>query len=340
MASRESKLAEVATGLDLAVELSAQLVDARSPVETLRRAAAGLAAWVHYSDLTVYELLPDEDIYRPAHAVGRYVDEVMADAASLWEGAAGWAMRTQRTRLVPDSLRDPVCGLIPGTGAPDETLVATPMSVHGRRIGALCVYRESPRVPFTRAEVAVIERVGALTGLAYDVARTQERLRAAASKDSLTGLLNHGAFHARVAEAVAVARRHARPLSVVVLDLDHFKRINDGFGHAEGDRVLRSVALSLAAAARPGDAAARIGGEEFAVLLPDTTAEQAGAIAERLRAAAATVTAAGEPVRSSAGVATWPADVADAATLLAAADEALYAAKRAGRDRSCRALAA
>ena len=135
------------------------------------------------------------------------------------------------------------------------------------------------------------------------------------------------------------AARDGAPLAVVALDVDHFKRVNDAHGHAAGDAVLAAVAARAAEALRAGDLLARIGGEEFAALLPGATLEAAAEVAERVRARiGAAPVPAGEArlaVTVSAGVAAL-APAEDGAALLARADARLYAAKRAGRDRVAR----
>jgi diguanylate cyclase (GGDEF)-like protein len=129
---------------------------------------------------------------------------------------------------------------------------------------------------------------------------------------------------------VSAARRHGHPLSIAICDLDHFKRINDGFGHKTGDAVLVAAAHAMGTHLRAEDQLGRLGGEEFLVLLPDTDGPAAHHVAEKLRAELA---AAGTPVpvTVSIGVATWDGEAPE--DLLHRADEALYAAKQAGRDR-------
>jgi diguanylate cyclase (GGDEF)-like protein len=161
------------------------------------------------------------------------------------------------------------------------------------------------------------------------------RLDALAATDPLTGLTNRRGFDARTAEALG-----AGPAALLALDLDRFKAINDGHGHAAGDAVLKGVAAVLSARIRQGDILARIGGEEFAALLPATDLAGALDLAERLRRAIPAEVAhpagAGARVTVSIGVATVPPGGDAAHRLvgaLAAADAALYAAKRNGRDR-------
>lgn len=158
-----------------------------------------------------------------------------------------------------------------------------------------------------------------------------------AVRDPLTGLYNRRALLERLAQEIARSRRHGGVLSAVILDIDHFKAINDRYGHAAGDAVLFAVAAHFGDHVRSTDLVARYGGEEFVMLLPHTNREGAAAIAGRIvRAVAAEPIAIDRDEKAeltiSAGIATYPEDGEDGDTLLKVADEALYAAKRAGRN--------
>lgn len=158
-----------------------------------------------------------------------------------------------------------------------------------------------------------------------------------ASRDDLTGALNRRAFVERAAEELARARLLARPLALLLIDLDHFKAVNDRHGHLVGDEALRALGRQLGELRREGDVFARLGGEEFALLLPDTASAGAVAAGERIRLAAAMSHARedGSPVPLSVSVGVAEADEGEEGIepLLARADRALYAAKAAGRDR-------
>jgi diguanylate cyclase (GGDEF)-like protein len=164
----------------------------------------------------------------------------------------------------------------------------------------------------------------------------REQLRA--RTDELTGLHNRRYFFELAERECSVARRHGRPLSVVMIDIDHFKQINDTFGHQAGDEVLARVAQIVAVPRRTGDIVARYGGEEFMLMLPETTAESALGVAEHVRltvAADGVDTPAGRAKFTiSAGVAALDADTQTLEQLIRQADLALYAAKAQGRNRS------
>ncbi len=209
--------------------------------------------------------------------------------------------------------------------------VAAPVRVGGQLWGALLAATTSSTPIGAQAE-ARLERFADLVALAIGNAEAHARLITQAATDPLTGLVNHGEFFARLDAEVRRARRRGDPLSLVILDLDHFKRINDMYGHLAGDDVLGEVAARLAALARAEDTIARIGGEEFAWLLPDADARAAWLAGERARREIAGRTFPGVGhVTVSAGVADLRADVS-VIELFRRADAALYWAKDHGRN--------
>jgi two-component system cell cycle response regulator len=163
------------------------------------------------------------------------------------------------------------------------------------------------------------------------------RLEELSSRDGLTGLYNRREFEARLREEIQRARRYGKPLSVMLLDIDHFKNVNDRYGHQAGDETLIAVADLIRLSARPMDAVCRYGGEELAVILPETEAGGAAIVAERIRASVAeslTTTPQGDEIQVtvSIGFAVFPQDGDAGPSLVKAADEALYAAKQEGRN--------
>jgi diguanylate cyclase (GGDEF)-like protein len=172
--------------------------------------------------------------------------------------------------------------------------------------------------------------------MTLQVRRAQDHLQVLARTDALTGLTNHGGFHQTLAFDVAEARRSGFPLALVSFDMDNFKAVNDTHGHPYGDAVLEAVGEQLRATLRPGDTAARTGGEEFALLLPQTSGEDGERIAEIARTAIARIEVPDVELSCSAGVAVYPTDAEDKSSLLELADAALYSAKRAGKERTRR----
>jgi diguanylate cyclase (GGDEF)-like protein len=220
-----------------------------------------------------------------------------------------------------------VRGVMRQTGA--EALVVVPIVANERFYGIMnvSVAARPERLRRTPALLDSLAGVVAQAATALDNARLMETMAHQARHDNLTGLLGHRAFH----ESLTVGLEGDR-FSLAMVDIDDFKMINDEFGHPVGDEALRLVAEALARNVRDHDRVFRVGGEEFAVMMPGLTGEHAAQAAERLRAAVAEV-----PfriaLRVSVGVAAWPGQAADRDALLEQADAALYDAKRAGKDR-------
>ena len=173
-----------------------------------------------------------------------------------------------------------------------------------------------------------------LATLNAELLEANRALAQAAVTDGLTGLKNHRAFQEALHSAAQMAERLQQPLSLIMLDIDHFKQFNDRFGHPAGDELLQQVAQVLRESARAYDVAARYGGEEFALLLPNTTLEQAVQVAERLRQQIRAIKNPHAFVSASFGVAAYRSGTPPA-TLVYEADAALYRAKRNGRDQVC-----
>jgi diguanylate cyclase (GGDEF)-like protein len=189
--------------------------------------------------------------------------------------------------------------------------------------------------------MVVVAMAGVVTAvilsLRGQVRRLVTRLGDLATQDFLTGALNRGGFEQRLDTELARSRRAGTSCGLVVLDVDHFKRVNDSFGHAAGDQVLRDLASVVEAAKRRSDVFGRIGGEEFAVILPDTDADGAATFAGHLRMRLSEPGATERPMTLSLGVTDDATAGGTVREMLHSADRALYAAKRAGRDRVVRA---
>lgn len=183
------------------------------------------------------------------------------------------------------------------------------------------------------------DAIGALSRdfdeMAQEIQASHDSLRDLALHDPLTGLLNHRATRERLDVEIARARRDDRSLSVVVLDIDYFKGINDRHGHAAGDEALRLVARAIVGTLRPADFCGRVGGDEFIVVLYGVDARQAAEVVSRIRVAVAAVEVrtGGDHLTISAGIAEFPGHAASSAELTQLADGALYWSKRTGRDR-------
>ncbi len=218
--------------------------------------------------------------------------------------------------------------LLPGA----TNLVVVPLSAEGRSLGALVV--EAPdNLRIQRRIVTGLERSATYAALALRNAWLLEQVQRLAATDGLTKIANRRTFETTLEREIARATRSAEHVSLVMVDIDHFKALNDDHGHQAGDEVLRNVAAALSCECRDFDTPARYGGEEFAIILPGCGPEEAFEIADRLRASVSQAPGV-VPVTASAGVATFPAHAGDVDTLVRAADEALYASKAAGRNRT------
>jgi diguanylate cyclase (GGDEF)-like protein len=191
---------------------------------------------------------------------------------------------------------------------------------------------DEARIPLLT--VRALAQAAVHTALALHNAALLHEVERLATRDSLTGIANRRLFDESLAREAARARRLDAPLSLVVIDVDHFKQINDSYGHVVGDNVLKGVADAIVSTTKSFDVPARYGGDEFVLLLPGCSGADAVGVAERVRAEVARHVDA--PVTVSAGLATIPDNALDGERLVSAADAALYESKRDGRDRTVR----
>jgi diguanylate cyclase (GGDEF)-like protein len=217
-----------------------------------------------------------------------------------------------------------------------RNLVVCPLFADGAPIGAMVLeYGGGLGARVDRKMIASLTQFATHAGLVLRNAALMQQIRRMADTDALTGLANRRMFERSLTQEIARAQRHGETVTLMMMDIDHFKKLNDTHGHQVGDEVLRATGVTLSERSRPFDIAARYGGEEFAVILPSCTSKESLVVAERFR------TALGEmpgpvPITASAGVATYPTHAPTADALLKAADEALYESKRMGRDRVSR----
>lgn len=223
----------------------------------------------------------------------------------------------------------------PGFSVAAGSFIIVPMLDGDTAIGALAVAYDQPRA-FRESDVRRLEILARFVGPAVRNATRYARLSAEAKVDPLTGLANRRGLEERLASEVVAAHQGGVRLSIVLLDLDRFKEVNDRWGHEAGDTALRSVARIVRDSVRPGDATGRWGGEELLVILPGAGLRVAADVAERIRRSVERLQViwGGEALtlRVSAGVSAFPEAVSKPDELLAAADAALYFAKEAGRN--------
>jgi diguanylate cyclase (GGDEF)-like protein len=233
--------------------------------------------------------------------------------------------------IVPDATLDPRFRANPHVLAPGGVRFYAGMPLvtgDGMIIGTVCAIDDRPR-HFSERDATILRELA-------QVVMSEMELRLLATTDGLTGIATRRAYKSDAEKYVALARRHRSQLSVIAFDIDHFKKINDTYGHAAGDMVLKAVASAAQAGLRKSDLLGRIGGEEFAAVLPDADTAAAMAVAEKLRLAFRALDFPGSrpPIRVSAsfGVATLDPGRDDLDSVMLKADEALYEAKGAGRN--------
>jgi diguanylate cyclase (GGDEF)-like protein len=218
--------------------------------------------------------------------------------------------------------------------AETKSEMCLPLISLGETIGVLALESSHPGA-FAQNDVQPLESVADICAAAIQNARYFDRIRHMAYVDGLTGIFNRRYFEMRITEEIERVRRYENALALVMVDIDHFKRLNDEFGHLLGDEVLRQVSKLFEQNLRKADIVCRYGGEEFVLLMPQTTLEHALTAAEKIRKTVASWTFPGvaRPVTISLGVASFPADGDSRDALVSAADRALYAAKQGGRNR-------
>jgi diguanylate cyclase (GGDEF)-like protein len=326
--------ARLVKGLEAIIDAATGILAAQSLEETIQGMADALAPIVPYTSLAVYEVNWEERFLTPLLAIGLYVPETLSSRPSLDNSITGSAVL--RADVVCPPRGDPMLKKyqIPGTpDSDDDALLVAPLLVGKEVVGTLNVWREDDQW-FAPEEELLLRRFASLAAMAYTNSAQREQLRAQALTDELTGLFNRRHFLRSLSGALHDEHDQGRPTSVVYFDLDAFKSINDSFGHDVGDQVLREFAEVLGAQIRAGDIACRTGGEEFCVVLPQTSHAKAERLARRVVDAvrAAHLGPRGN-LTVSAGVATSPQSHEDLEHLVRRADDHLLQAKREGRDR-------
>jgi diguanylate cyclase (GGDEF)-like protein len=307
--------------------LSEQSLDA-----LLERIADTLAELIPYEDVHIYEADEAKRELIPVLARSKWAHEVMSETFSFGEGITGWAVEHREPVLANKAHLDPRVRFVPGTPVDPEALIAVPLIARGRLKGTLNIYRVGDDAEFSEEEFHLACRFGDAAALAIDNAHVRARLEHQASTDALTGLYNHRTFHDRLRQEVMRASMEHDTVALVMLDLDDFKKVNDVYGHGIGDQLLLQVADVLRSSVRANDVVSRVGGEEFAVILPSGDLESALALADRLRDELGTLESeAAGPLTVSTGIAVGPDHAANPRELVACAEAAMMTAKSRGK---------
>lgn len=246
---------------------------------------------------------------------------------------AGSSLRNGKTEYIGEGGREPY-GLPRATGgAPFASVVALPMIHEGTPIGVIEVFSTDSRA-FHREQIELLESLTAQVTTALHVAITHESAASQSILDAHTGLYNRLHFEESLSKEIERSARHRHELALLLVDVDHLGQINDHLGQEKGDEAIRHVAKTIKGTLRDIDIPCRYGGEEFAVILPETPQPGAGDVAERLRQKIRTSTAPGVgTITVSIGVASFPSNAEDAESLVRTAEQALDIAKFEGRDR-------
>ena len=316
-------LTDRARDLTSMVDLARALDAAMSPRETRDAIARAVCDLTGAESALFFEPSGDEGVMNATSGIGIETtgDFTLDPRASV----SGNVMRSGKAAFVPDLLADPRADHRLASLLDVRAAYFQPIRGPERPLGVLAAYWRTARPTLPDRDRQLIELFSVQAAVAIERADLNQRLTELARTDPLTGLVNRRALAEILDREIERARRGQR-LSVVMLDLDRFKRFNDRFGHPVGDQLLEAAARAWCDVTRGGDVLGRYGGEEFLAILADCSRELATEVAERMRS----VVPMGQTV--SVGVASWSPDD-DAASLVSRADKALYRAKEAGRNR-------
>lgn len=291
--------------------------------------------------VSIFLVDTEERIVTHAAAGGRHRTQVDLSVGfeELWDGLFGWALRNEQTARsaasAPDVRESPNVRMR-RKATKAGSIVVVPLIHRGRFLGAVTIINDTESAEFGAGETELLESIAAQMASAVAGALAYDEARRLSETDSLTGLTNRRKLFEIAEQQIQQSRRYSRAFSMIVIDIDRFKLVNDRYGHDIGDQVIAAVGAGIADGLRAVDVVGRFGGEEFVVLLPETSLRGAVETAERLRSdrvSAPVVTAKGNvDITVSAGVAQL-APGHNVAQLFARADAALLDAKELGRNR-------
>ncbi|MDP9223958.1 MAG: diguanylate cyclase [Actinomycetota bacterium] len=309
--------------------LSEQSLDA-----LLDAIADTIADLVPYDTLTIYEADEAEGTLTPVLARDQWAEQILNSVTRFGRGLTGHAAAGRQAIMVNDAHLDPRTVVVPGTPAGDpESILVIPLIARNSVKGVLNIYRLGESATFTEDEFELAKRFGDAAALALDNAKTRAILEHQAQTDSLTGLYNHRFFQERLRAELARANRSHDSIALLMFDIDDFKKVNDVYGHVVGDQVLQGLGAMLKSAIRTSDVVCRIGGEEFAVIMPSCDAGDATGFASRLMDGLASMHF--EPAGKmtvSVGIAQGPEHAMNPTELVACSEAAMMTAKARGKN--------
>jgi diguanylate cyclase (GGDEF)-like protein len=300
----------------------------------LDRIADTLAELVPHDTLSIYQADDAQTRLTPVLARDKWAAKIMESRSDFGEGITGWAALHREPVRTNQAHLDPRTKTVPGT-PPDEAeaLITVPLIARDLVKGVLNIYRLGEDASFSDEEFELTTRFADAAALALDNAQIRALLEFQAQTDSLTGLYNHRYFHDRLRAELTRANRSRDTVSVLMLDIDDFKRVNDVYGHGSGDQVLTDLAELLRGTLRGSDVVCRLGGEEFGMIMPSGDAGDALALARRLTDTLKEVEfgAAGN-ITVSVGVSQGPEHAMNPRELVACAEAAMMTAKARGKN--------
>lgn len=300
----------------------------------LDKIANALTELIPYDTLTIYESDEVRESLTPVLARDEWAEEVLSNRIPYGVGITGWVARHREPVRLHQAHLDERVEEIPGTPVEPEALISVPLIARDSVKGVLNIYRQGD-VSFTDGEWELAKRFADSAALAIDNARIRAALEHQAQTDPLTGLYNHRFFQERLRSELIRSTRNKDTVGLILLDIDDFKRLNDVHGHASGDGVLVALSEILRSTIRASDVACRVGGEEFAVILPSCDAGDAMGLARRLRdrLSVREFDGAGS-VTLSIGIAQGPQHASNPRALVGCAEMAMMTAKAQGKDKA------
>ena len=272
-------------------------------------------------------------------AVGEGAEGLIGSRVALGEGIAGWSVEHRQPVVVSDVSLDERFAprFDQATGITTVSLLAVPLLFGDKALGVIELVSEDAARPYTREHLELLRPFADFVAIAISNARQHAEIERLTISDDCTGLYNARFLHSVLDREVKRSERYHHPVSLVFLDLDNFKRVNDSHGHLVGSALLAEVGSLLLAMLREVDVATRYGGDEFVVVLPETSRDGALLVGQRILRGIREHRFCRHhglelAITTSVGVASFPDDATDAQALLKLADQAMYSAKAAGRD--------
>lgn len=329
MANKElSALYEVAKNLGADLDLS----------NTLGLILSETKRVVNYHTGIIYLWEEEDDILVPTAIRSPFADQLKNIYYPVGDGLIGQVAKTNQPEVVYDSKKDSELRRMPGINQFLRSLMVIPLSVDNKLIGVVAVGKKEP-YSFGPKQLQILSSLGGQAAVAMANSMLYKKIEKLAITDGLTKVYNHRYFYKRIEEEAERCKRYQCAYSLIMLDLDYFKKFNDKYGHRAGDLALSNVAGILKESTRAIDVVSRYGGEEFAIVLPETDTASAKMVAERIRKAIHDSyfdVSGNQPpihVTVSIGVATSPYDATDTNELIELADKALYYSKETGKNK-------